>query len=30
MAVIGFNRADLSYDLDGWVVPISTLSTRVW
>ena len=27
MAVIGSNRADLNYDLDGWVVPISTLST---
>jgi hypothetical protein len=27
MAVLGGNRADLSYDLGAWVVPVSTLST---
>lgn len=27
MAAIGGNRADLNYDLDGWVVPLSILSS---
>lgn len=27
MAAVGSNRVDLSYDLDGWVVPVSILSS---